>query len=224
MPSHLLDNRYQSNRMPINQTPAAAPVSRSTPETQETANRRFAEYMRRARAGFARIESAIGPSGLAAVSSGVVLAIGCTAWAIREGVPPPLAIMVGYCTAVGAASLWAALSVTQRVAAKASSTGAKREPNYAAWKLVGRLSISDASRLWCDIEPGCPASQESIAWGVAMLDAVKRGELSAVARTGASQAASVQEQKNPNWSTEIRREELISWAQAHGHSPRFLQK
>ena len=213
--------------MPNDQPAASASIPRiAAQETPTTSNRRVAEYtyMQRLRVGFAQIESAIGLSGVAAVSSGVALAVCCTVWAIHEGVPQPLAIMIGYCTVVGSAILCAVLLVIQRLTAKASAIGTRREPNYAAWKLVSRLSVSDASRLWCDIEPGCPASQESIAWGIAMLDAVKRSELLVSARAGAGQAASVQEQSNPNWNTEIAREGLISWAQAHGHSPRFLQK
>jgi hypothetical protein len=215
------------NRMSVNDTPANAPVPRlATPEAQTTSKQRVAEptFSQRLGAGFAGIEAAIGLPGLATVSSGVAFAIGCTAWAIHEGVPQPLAIMAGYCAVVGSVCLGAALLLVRGRDANAGSIDARREPNYAAWKLVGRLSISDASRLWCDIEPGCPASQESIAWGMAMLDAVKRGDLSAMGKDGAGAAASVQEQKNPNWNTEIGREGLISWARAHGHLPRFLQK
>ena len=160
----------------------------------------------------------------AALSVGVALAIYCTIWAIQEGVPHPLAIMIGYCTVASSACVSAALLAIQGLGAKKSSIVTKREPSYAAWKVVSKLSVSDASRLWCDIEPGCPASQESIAWGIAMLDAIKRGELPVSAKEGAGQSAGTQEQSNPNWHTKIAREALKSWAQDLGHSPRFLQK
>ena len=52
-----------------------------------------------------------------------------------------------------------------------------RKPNYAAWKMVEKFNVSNASRLWCDIEPGHPYSQESSAWAAAMLDAIKSGAL-----------------------------------------------
>ena len=158
-----------------------------------------------------------------AIACGVALAVYCTIWAIQEGVPHPLAIMVGYCTVASSACVGTALLAIQGLSAKKTSIGTKRGPNYAAWKAVSKLSVSDASRLWCDIEPGCPASQESIAWGIAMLDAIKRGELPISAKEGAGQAAG-QEQSNPNWHTKIAREALKSWAQGLGHSPRFLQK
>jgi hypothetical protein len=214
--------------MPINQPPASATVPQiAPPEAQKASNRRPAEYtqMQYVRVGFAKVQSAIGLAGLVVVSSGVVLAICGTALAIHEGVAYPLAVMVGYCTAVGSAGFGAALfNVREPASAKAVPIDTNRDPNYAAWKLVSKFRISDASRLWCDIEPGSPASQESIAWGTAMLDAVKRGELPAIARAGSSQVANTQEQRNPSWTTEIGREDLIAWAQAHGHSPRFLQK
>jgi hypothetical protein len=213
--------------MPVNQPPVSATVPQiAPPEAPKASNRRAAEptQMQSVRVGFAKVEAAIGLSGLAAVSSGVVLAVCGTALAIQEGVPYPLGVMVGYCTMVGGACLGAAfVNIRKRAPAKALPAGStSREPSYAAWKLVSKFSISDASRLWCDIEPGSPASQESIAWGTAMLDAVKRGELMAIAR--ASTAVSAQEQKNPGWTTEIGREDLMSWAKAHGQSPRFLQK
>jgi hypothetical protein len=175
----------------------------------------------------AKILATVGWSGLAALSTGAALAVGCTAWAIEEGVSQPLAIMVGYCALAASGSLCAALAGIRGVAAKPAPTDAKprkRQPNYAAWNLVSKLSISDASRLWCDIEPGCPTSQESIAWGNAMLDAVKRGELPISAKASTGQAAGNQDQRNPNWHTEIARDALKTWAQAHGHAPRFLQK
>jgi hypothetical protein len=210
-----------------NQPPASATVSQiAPPEAQEASNRPSAEstYLQRMRVGFAGVETAIGPLGLAIVALGMVLAVGGSALAIHEGVPYPLAIMVGYCTVVGSACSGALFNVRKPAPAKATPVSTHRDPSYAAWKLVSKFRISDASRLWCDIEPGSPASQESIAWGTAMLDAVKRGELPAIAKAGTSQAANAQEQRNPTWSTEIAREDLISWAKAHGHSPRFLQK
>lgn len=220
------ENKLQSSRMPSNQPPVSVAISRSaSPETPTTSGRRSADYnnIPRVEAGFAGIRSAIGLSVLVAVACGVALAVYCTLWAIQEGVPHPLAIMIGYCTVASSAGLATALLAIQSLAARKSSTVTTRGPNYAAWKAVSKLSVSDASRLWCDIEPGCPASQESIAWGTAMLDAIKRGELPAIAKDGAGLAAG-QEQSNPNWHTKIAREALMAWAQGLGHSPRFLQK
>jgi hypothetical protein len=193
-------------------------------EAKAASSRGIAQYtlVQRLIVGAGTIQSTIGLAGVVTLIVGIVLAFFCTVWAIQEGTPAPLAIMVGYCTLVGSAFLCAALLVIQNLAANAQPIGTKRRPNYAAWKLVSKLSVSDASHLWCDIEPGCPASQESIAWATAMLDAIRRGELPISARASANQTASNQEQVNPSWHTEITRDALKSWARSHGLSPRFL--
>jgi hypothetical protein len=100
----------------------------------------------------------------------------------------------------------------------------KAQPNYAAWNVVRTFRVSDASRLWCDIEPGCAASQESLAWSQAMLAAIKNGELPICKSEGASKETIDRERANPNWATEIERAALSSWADSHGHLPRFLHR
>ena len=182
----------------------------------------------------------IGSLGVFVLLSGICIAVGGTLWAIELEVPYPLAIMAGYCTFIASACLCTTLMIlrlkpakVEQLARKAAtattptSVPASRlrgEPNYAAWKLVSKLSVSDASRLWCDIEPGCPATQESIAWAHAILDAIKRGELTIIPRTGLSETMRGPEQTNPSWTTEVARDSLKTWAQAHGHAPQFLEK
>lgn len=209
--------------MPTNQPPVSVAISQgASPQTQATPRRRPADdsHIRRVKIAFGRLRSAVGLPALVAASGGVALAVFCTLWAIKAGVPLPLAIMVGYCTVASSAGVCMAPLVIRSLAAKKTAAVApKRGPNYAAWEVVSNLSVSDASRLWCDIEPGCPASQESIAWGTAMLDAIKRGELPVSSKDGPSQGPG-----SPNWHTKIAREALKSWAQGLGHSPRFLQK
>ena len=173
--------------------------------------------------GAYRIQSSIGTVGTAALSSGIILALGCTLWAISLGVSQPLAIMVGYCAMVGSACLCTSIVLLRRSATKGSTIDATRWPNYAAWKLMSRLSVSDASRLWCDIEPGCAASQESSAWALAMLDAIKTGELPVSSSSGTREEVINQNRANPNWHTEVTRDALKAWARTHGHSPRFLE-
>jgi len=169
--------------------------------------------------------STIGALSILVLLAGLCVAFAGTLWAIELDVPYPLAIMWGYCTFLASACLCAVLMVLYKAPTQIEPVTAIRgQPNYAAWKLVSKYSVSDASRLWCDIEPGCPASQESIAWAHAILDAIKRGELSIIPRTGLSEAISGSEQANPTWHTEVARGALQSWAQSHGHAPRFLQK
>jgi hypothetical protein len=182
--------------------------------------------------------STIGPLGILVLLSGICIAVGGTLWAIELDVPYPVAVMAGYCTFIASACLCVALMVLRKTSTKVAQpvssaappatnstmpAAARGKPNYAAWKLVSKFSVSDASRLWCDIEPGCPATQESIAWAHAILDAIKRSELIIIPRSGLSEAMRGPEQVNPSWTTEVGRESLKNWAQAHGHAPRFLQ-
>jgi hypothetical protein len=206
----------------------SAPVSPKTPFgtlTKSGQSPTVAKAVEKSAAVTNKSPSTIGPLGIMVLLSGICVAIGGILWAIELDVPVPLAIMAGYCTFIASACLCILLMVLRKAPAKVESVNAARgQPNYAAWKLVSKYSVSDASRLWCDIEPGCPASQESIAWAHALLDAIKRGELRIVPRSGLSETIASSEQASPTWHTEVARDRLQSWAQSHGHSPRFLQK
>ena len=93
----------------------------------------------------------------------------------------------------------------------------------AAWKLVSTFTVSDASRLLCNVEPGSAATQESIAWGRALLDAIKAGDLSLVEKSGAAAGTLDRERENPHYMTAMTREALRSWADAKGSVPDFLR-
>lgn len=93
----------------------------------------------------------------------------------------------------------------------------------AAWKLLSTFTVSDASRLLCNIEPGAAVTQESIAWGRALLDAIKQGELPLAPRPGTAQTAVDRERDNPHYMTEVTREALGAWANQRGALPEFLR-
>jgi len=171
----------------------------------------------------ANLRSRIGPSQIVPLAAAFLFAVGCTLWAIQEGVSVPLALMGGYCTIVAGIILCVAQLTLTHVNAGAAPAPAPRTPNYAAWKLVNKLNVSNASRLWCDIEPGHPYTQESIAWSAAILDAIKSGALPICPRPHATKEMLAQERANPGWNTEVTREALKAWAQAHGHCPAFLR-
>jgi hypothetical protein len=169
------------------------------------------------------LRSRIGPSQIVPLCAALLFAVGCTLWAIQEGVSVPLALMGGYCTIVAGVLLCVAQLALTNLNANATSVQAPRTPNYAAWKLVNKLNVSNASRLWCDIEPGHPYTQESVAWSAAILDAIKSGALPISPKPHASKEMLAQERTNPGWNTEVTRDALKAWAQAHGHSPAFLR-
>src|SRR4051812_27788543 len=103
-------------------------------------------YAQRLIAGVRKIQADLGPSGIAVLSSGIAVALCCTTWAVQLDVPFPLALMAGHCTVLASACLCVVLRVAQNPSVK-SAPIASRQPNYAAWRLVSKLSVSDASRL-----------------------------------------------------------------------------
>jgi len=196
-------------------------VTQEQPGKVALAQGRYVQYFS---AAFSKVHSIIGSSGIAVLSIGIIVALCCTIWAIAVGIPYPMAIMAGYCALVSSACLSAILLVVQIRSDTKKEVSATREPTYSAWNLVANLRVSDASRLWCGIEPGCPASQESIAWAQAMIDGIKRGELPICERAGVDRHRINQEQANPGWHTQIERDALKAWARSHGHTPTFLSQ
>jgi hypothetical protein len=159
-----------------------------------------------------------------ALGAAFVLALGTAGWAIWSGDSMPLALMLLYCMLASTLALHVA---TAAPAAQATPGLAAGEPAAAgtseAWKLVETLTVSDASRLWCGIEPGAAATQETIAWGRALLDAIAREELPIIAKPGAPKDAVEWERKNPHYQTQVTRASVKRWANEHGHFPAFLQ-
>jgi hypothetical protein len=180
----------------------------------------------------------LGVSGSATLVVGAVMAVACTAWALRLDVPHQVAFLAGYITMAASACICAALvavrhsapkAAVRQSAARAAAKSAPKpaaktepiakvaEPDYAAWKRVEALRVADASRLWCGIEPGHPANPEVMAWAAALLEAIERGELENRGSTG------VLAQYKIGWHTEVQRHALKAWAESKGHSPRFLR-
>jgi hypothetical protein len=211
--------------MPLNQPASTADLSQIAASTPIHSSRGLAAqgYAQHLALDARKIKSAIGFSGFLVLAAGAALALVCTAWSVQSGVAYPIAVAAGYCMLVCSACLCIALAVILNSAQKIAQVSDNSEPNYAAWNVVKKLRVSDASRLWCNIEPGCAASQESLAWAQAMFNAIKSGELPFSERMGASQDMMDRERINPSWATEIERAALKRWAATYGHAPRFLQ-
>jgi hypothetical protein len=160
---------------------------------------------------------------LALLIATLVLAAGGALWAIDAGVSTPLALMVGYCTATSTIALYAASRLPRPVPVEETERAPAAPGTSEAWKLVKTLTVSDASRLWCDIEPGATTTQETMAWGRALMDAIKRGELPIVLKPGMSDEAVKRERDNPHYMTQVTRDALQAWASAHGYAPNFLR-
>ena len=148
--------------------------------------------------------------------------------AVATGANLALSLLVGY------AAFAATIAMLRSVAPAAEPRGtievieatpAAIEPQTttAAWKLVSTFTVSDASRLLCNVEPGAAATQESIAWGRALLDAVKAGDLVVAEKPNAAAGAMERERENPHYMTEVTREALRAWADGKGSVPEFLR-
>lgn len=165
-----------------------------------------------------------GPFESLAMGLGIVLTICGSLWAIQENVALPVVLMVAYCMLMTTVALAIALCVARNAGAKSvAAQPAAPGVNLSAWRLLSKFNVSNASRLWCDVEPGHPYTQESAAWASAMLDAIKTGVLPIVPRPGASEEAVTRERANPTWHTVVARDALKSWAELHGRCPVFLQ-
>lgn len=166
---------------------------------------------------------------LALVGAGVVSAV-------TTGANVALSVLVGYAALVGTIALTRrptpALAPAPQPLAEIDAAAPEPPPSEpipttttttAAWKLVTTFTISDASRLLCNVEPGAAATQETLAWGRALLDAVKQGDLPLAAKAGAQPGTADRERDNPHYMSEITREALRTWADRKGSVPEFLR-
>jgi hypothetical protein len=166
-----------------------------------------------------------GPTLAILVSASLIIA-SAVVWAIIEGTNAALALLVGYsaiASTIGLALLEPSKTTKTQVVESAPKPVSAEPETSAAWTLVSTFTISDASRLWCNIEPGTAATQESMAWGRALLDAVTQGDLPIVAKDGSPEAMD-RERQNPHYMTQVTREALKRWADEKGHTPSFLRE
>jgi hypothetical protein len=170
------------------------------------------------------LRGALGPIGIASIVCGFALACFGAILAIQQGVSFALALMAAYCVVTTCIACTVTLAMlSQRTPKIVVAAPEAPRTNIAAWKLVSEMRVSDACRLWCDIEPGSAYSQETIAWATAMLDAIKKGELPILQRTDGAKELDERERTHPSWRTRVSRDALKSWALSHGYCPAFLQ-
>ncbi|MGN6570043.1 MAG: hypothetical protein ACTHLO_01345 [Pseudolabrys sp.] len=147
--------------------------------------------------------------------------------AITTGANLALSLLVGYAAFAATVAMLrgaAPAADAKTIDVTATTPGTiDAQTTTAAWKLVSTFTVSDASRLLCNVEPGAAATQESIAWGRALIDAVKAGDLAIAAKTDATPGSVERERENPHYMTEVTREALRSWADQKGAVPDFLR-
>lgn len=207
----------------VHSEPAAFDTADHT--AHESAPERHTEKVARpeSRGALEAVRDHVGPLGLGAITVGTALSVAGVVWAVHLGVVYPIAIMVGYCTAVSTVFLTLGVSLLP----KAEPMRVEPPPALAAvseaWKHVGTFSVSDAARLWCEVEPGATVTQDVIAWARLLLDAIANGELASVRNEAQSGRPRSFAPDKPHWSTEVTREALQTWARSRGFEPSFLQ-
>ncbi len=163
------------------------------------------------------------PLGVGAVALAAVASAAGAVWAVRVGVSYPIAIMVSYCTLATTVCATLLLAMLPRRETKQAQPAETVPLVSEAWKHVNTFSVSDAARLWCDVEPGAAATQDIIAWARLLLDAISSGELECVREEPKGNLARSYPSDKPYWSTKVTRDALQAWARTRGFSPGFLQ-
>jgi hypothetical protein len=124
--------------------------------------------------------------------AGIAVSVVGTAWALIRGLPGPFILMGGFCTLVGAIYLAMAPLAIQSLSRGPSKKRAdqkERLPNYEAWKHVDILTLAQAARLWCDIDPDLSDTLDTSAWTKALFFAARKGELKVTYREGTPMTA-----------------------------------
>jgi hypothetical protein len=157
--------------------------------------------------------------------TGFLSSVAGTALAMIQGVPTPIAMMVGYCTLVGAVYLAMAPLAYRALALTPANKIEKKKkiiPNYVAWRHLESYQIMDAAKLWCDVDPNAGTTTDTSAWMQAFIAAVKKGTLT-LEYCSSEYSRQDRERHNPTSDSKITRESLQAFAKATGHDPIFLR-
>jgi hypothetical protein len=169
------------------------------------------------------IRSHMQPFGVGVVALAAVVSVLGAVWAVRLGVSYPIAIMVSYCTLATTICLTAVLALLPKYEAEQEQPASDAPSVSEAWKHVSTFTVSDAARLWCEVEPGAAATQDIIAWARLLLDAIASGELACIRSESPANRPLSYPSDKPYWSTKVTRDALQAWARARGFNPGFLQ-
>jgi hypothetical protein len=160
--------------------------------------------------------------------SGLLASVAGSIWAVILGVPTPIALMVGYCTLVGAVYLAMAPLAFRALANPAAIPGVakvtKSAPDYKTWSHIQSLSISQAAYLWCGLDPNVPSELPEIdMWANVMKDAIKRRELPIALAAWAESDDWQWAVMAPKPETTMKRSDLAKFAKSKGWEPDFLK-
>jgi hypothetical protein len=158
--------------------------------------------------------------------TGLISSVGGTVWAVIQGVPLPIALMVGYCTLVGAVCLGMAPLAYRALAQSPANTSPKsrKPPNYRACRLASDYSLKDAAHLWCDTDPLEKGTSDIVAWFKVLKEKVQNGTLELNSGWPASdERMRYAERLDAEPSVRVTRASLQAFAKEIGEDPRFLR-
>jgi hypothetical protein len=146
-------------------------------------------------------------------------------WAVIAGVPLPIAIMVGYCTFVGAVFLTMAPMAYRALAnAPGQRVIQKSAPNYQEWRQVETLTLVQAACLWCGYDPHSKSATSEISTRLTVLvDAVRHKQLKLVPTGGADEYILRERVTSPEGWHSTTRTMLKDFAKRRGDDPLFLR-
>lgn len=161
--------------------------------------------------------------------SGLLASVVGSIWAVILGVPLPIALMVGYCTLVGAVYLAMAPLAYRALAQSPANTRSVKSPkrpeppNYPAVRLMHQYSLQAAGKLWADVDQNAQSTYDSESWFQVLKGAIQRGELLFESAAPRNRDVVVREQANPGYSTIVTRKNLQKFAVSINQDPTFLR-
>lgn len=161
--------------------------------------------------------------------TGLLASIGGSIWAVILGVPTPVALMVGYCTLVGAVYL-AMAPLAYRLLANSSANqvtpnlAAKIAPDYKLWGHIERLTVLQAAHLWNERDPSTVVETPDVAAVATLLkDAIKRSEIQVILFGGADSGDYRHAIAFPKDHHGLDKKSLKQFAVKRGYDPIFLR-
>jgi len=155
--------------------------------------------------------------------TGVLGSVAASVWAVIVGVPMPIALMAGYCTLVGAVYLAMAPLAYRALSHTPANAAPKKKvviPNYAAWRHLDAYEMQDAAKLWSNVDPNSPSTNESVAWFEVFKAKVIKKEFEIVCKNASTKDY---EYSEPHEFTKIKKTSLKKFAADHGYDPIFLR-
>jgi hypothetical protein len=113
--------------------------------------------------------------------------------------------------------------IAYRALIQASLRRKSSPPDYTAIRLQHQYQLGPISRMWCDLNPSAPATNDSKASYNTLVCAIQQKKLRFQPRKPDDRWMVEYEERSPDWNTIVTREELKRFAASIGEDPPFLR-